>query len=96
VSSFVSSISVREEVTGGLQPPQFGRNLFHWGNFSEKPIGDSGNFSDCSPDLFDLLDKKFTPPLNLKPPYAHVKSPYAHGFVCDDSSENHTPEYFIR
>ena len=48
--------------TGGLQPPKLGRNPFYSGKFSQRTIGNSGNFSDCSPALFDITCRKFTAP----------------------------------
>jgi len=44
-----------------VQPP---RNPFHSGKFSERTIGNSGNFSAHSPVLFDISGRKFTAPLN--------------------------------
>ena len=44
------------------------RNPFHLGNFSDRAIQNSGIFSDCPPDLFDLSSRIFIAPLNLKPP----------------------------
>ena len=58
-------------MAGTLQPPQLGRNPFHSGNFSKRTVGNSGNFSDCSPDLFDLADRKFIASLSLKSSCAH-------------------------
>ena len=40
----------------GLQPPKLGSNPFHSGEFSERTIGNSGNFSARSPALLDNSD----------------------------------------
>ena len=42
--------------------PRLGRNPFHSGKFSERTIGNSGNFSACSSALFDISGRKFTAP----------------------------------
>ena len=43
----VSSISVGERGSReGCSPPELGGNLLHSGNFPERTIGNSGNFSD--------------------------------------------------
>ena len=39
-------------------PPQLCRNPSHSGNFSQRTIGYSDNFSDCFLDLFDLSSRK--------------------------------------
>ena len=43
----------------------------HLGKFSEGIIRHSGNFSDCSPALFDISGRNFTAFLNLASSYAH-------------------------
>ena len=47
---------------GAAAPPQLCRTLFYSGNFSERTIGKSGSFSNCSPDPFDLSGRKCVPP----------------------------------
>ena len=39
---------------GYCRPHQLGRKPFHSGNFSERAIGNLGNFSDCLTDLYDI------------------------------------------
>ena len=50
----------------GLQPPSVG-NLLHLGTFSDR-IGNSGNFSDCSLEIFDISGRTFAV---LKSSYVH-------------------------
>ena len=45
-----------------MQLPLLGRNAFNLGNVSEKSIGNLGNSSDCSTELFDLSSRKFPAP----------------------------------
>jgi len=54
---------------GGLQ--LVGKSPFHWGKFSERTIGNFGNYPACSPTLFDILGTKFTAPLNLTSSCTH-------------------------
>ena len=57
------TISVGDgEAEWRLVPPQLGRNPFNSGNSVESTVGNSGNFSDCSPYLSDISGRKFTPP----------------------------------
>ena len=55
-------MSVEGGGKGPAVPPKLGRNPFHSGKFSEGTIGRSGNFSACSPALFDISGRKFTAP----------------------------------
>ena len=49
-----------------LKPPYLDGNPFHMGNISTRTIGNLGNLSDSSPDLYDLSNRNCTSPLNLK------------------------------
>ena len=65
---------------GGCSPtlPKLGRNSFLSGKFSARTIGNSGNFSACSPAQFDLSGRKFTAPLKLTSHYVHGHT----GYLC--------------
>ena len=45
--------------------PKLGRNSFQSGKFSERVIGNLGNFSAYSPALFDISGRKFTATLRF-------------------------------
>ena len=72
---------------GGCSPPKMGRNPFHSGKFTVRTIGNSGNFSACSPALFDISGREFTASLSLKPSYAHE---YIQIFVNHKANEQRT------
>ena len=69
--STVKTISLKERVAAELQSPFLGRNLQHSGNFPERTIGNSGNFSDCSPDHLTHFGRIVTVSLNFKSSYAY-------------------------
>ena len=68
ISKYIVTISVGGR---GLQPPKMGRNPIHSGKFSVRIIANLGNFSACSPALFDISGRKSTAPLNLTSSCAH-------------------------
>ena len=47
------------------------RNPLHSGNSTERKIGNSGNFSDCSPESLTHSGRNVTAPLILKSSYAY-------------------------
>ena len=53
-------------------PPSWAEIRFTRANFSERTIGNWGNFSACSPVLCDISGRKLTAPINLTSSYAHV------------------------
>ena len=53
-------------------PPGVSRNLLNSGNFPERTIGNSGYFSDSSPDQLSHLRNNVTAPLNLKSSFTFV------------------------
>ena len=73
ISSCVPTISIGEGVACGAAVPFSWADIhFIRGNFSERTIGNSGDFSHVSPDLFVPSRTTIKAPINLKPSYNFI------------------------
>ena len=55
----------------GAAAPQVGQMSVSLQQFSDRTIGNLGNFSAFFPALYDISGRKFTAPLNLTSSYGH-------------------------